>query len=264
MNTRNIILSTIFLFFALFGVSQESETITVPLSNPGQAGKLELIIHNGDIHVESHNQSDVIVEISGSAVKEPKREERDGLRRIPNNAIDVDITEYNNVVEIKGTNKESDFKIKVPQNFSLVLGSHHNDYIVVKGVDGDMEVQTHHGSIELHDISGSVVAGTHHGEISVQFVEVDQDKPMAFNTYHGDIDISLPANFNGSTKIKSARGEVFTDFEMDIKTSPVSKNRDHKRNEIKLGGWIIGQIGSGGEEHMFTTHHGDVIIRKNK
>ena len=242
MNTKNIVLTFFGLIWLTASYTQNTESITVPLSDPGKAGKLELIIQNGEIHVESHNRQDVLVQITVERNVDKHMEERAGLKRIPNNAIDVDISEYNNKIEIRGTNKSTDFKVMVPKNFSLVLSSHHNDLILVKGVNGDMELQSHHGSIELHDVSGSVVATTHHGGIFANFVAVEEHKPMAFSTYHGDIEVSFPSDFDGAAKIKSTRGEVFTDFEMSIKSSPLENDKTHERNEIKLGGWIIGQI----------------------
>ncbi len=265
MNTKNTFF-VIINFITVMCLAQQQETITVPLSSPGQPGKLEIMIHNGSIKVEGYNGQEVEIEISGDTDKDIQRDNSRGtLKRIPNNAIDVDITEYENTVEIHGTNRRTDFRVKVPKNFSMVLGSHHNSDIHVKGVNGEMEVQSHHGSIELHDIGGTVIAGTHHGTILATLNSVMNDKPMAFSTYHGDIEVSFPANFSGTTKIKTVRGEVFTDFEMDLKSSNPEKNKtQHGKHEIKLAGWIVGEIGNGGEEHMFTTHHGDVIIRKNQ
>lgn len=264
MNTKNTLI-VILNLIACICLAQQNETITVPLSNPGQAGKLELMIHNGSITVEGHSGQDVEIEIIGDKDKDDEdRNTRGTLKRIPNNAIDVDISEYNNTVEIKGTNRRTDFQVKVPNDFSLILGSHHNSDIHVKGVVGELEVQSHHGSIELHNIGGTVIASTHHGSILATLNSVKNDKPMAFSTYHGDIEVSFPANFSGTTKIKTAKGEVFTDFEMKLKSSNPEKNKtQHGKHEIKLAGWIVGEIGNGGEEHMFTTHHGDVIIRKN-
>ena len=41
------------------------------------------------------------------------------------------------------------------------------------------------------------------------------------------------------------------------------KTGNNGAKEIKLSGWTRGSIGSGGPELMFTTYHGDVVIRKN-
>jgi hypothetical protein len=40
------------------------------------------------------------------------------------------------------------------------------------------------------------------------------------------------------------------------------KSKDGK-TKIEIGGWRHGSVGSGGQEYMLSTYHGDIIIRKN-
>ena len=47
-----------------------------------------------------------------------------------------------------------------------------------------------------------------------------------------------------------------------------SENREEEKKkgdkkEIKMTGWTYGSIGQGGEEFMFDTYHGDIILRKS-
>ena len=86
---------------------------------------------------------------------------------------------------------------------------------------------------------------------------------MAFSTYHGDVDITFPPSITGDVKMKSSKGEIFTDFDISLKKPEMEKNtKKNGAKEIKLSGWTRGTIGSGGPELMFTTYHGDIVIRK--
>lgn len=252
-----------FLTISLGAQETTKETHTIPLTNPGQAGMLEVDIQNGSITVETHSGQDVIVTLIGYNVKKEEKGSGDkyGLKKVSNNVMDTEITEENNYVEIDGGNKgRMDVHVMVPANFSLELDSHHNSDIMVKNVKGSIEANSHHGEITMENITGSVVADTHHGAIKVGFASIDNDRPMAFSTYHGNVEVTLPATASFNPKVKSSRGDVYTDFEIDLR--PVSTEGKNKGKYKIGGGWLQGQVGNGGQEMMMNTYHGDIIIRK--
>lgn len=246
--------------------AQEEQEFSIPLSDPGKPGTLVASLHRGSIRIEGYNGKDVKIKVVSMEEEDDRDRESNkrGLRRIPNAAAQFNIEEQNNVVTISGVrSKRVDFIIQVPEAFSLSLKTHHDGFIGVKNVKGNIEADGHHEDIRMSGISGSVVADTHHGEITVAFDEVSAKTPMAFSTYHGDIDITLPDNVNSSAKIKTTKGEVYTDFDLDLKvemTNVASKQREGTK--IQVGGWLKGNLGSGGAEYMFSSYHGDVIIRK--
>jgi len=261
----------IFLFLSLLLganlVGQGNESITVELTNPGQEGSLLLYNHNGTITVEGHSGSTVEVDIhtKGSSKKSSKKRnsKHSGLKIIPKRSLGVSIVEDDNEVHISSSNNDrKDYQIRVPRNFSLQLSSHHNGRIIVKDVVGVLEINGHHGDIELTNVGGSVIADTHHGEIEVTMSEIYGESPMAFTTYHGDVEISFPASIGAIVKMKSGKGDIYTDFDIAMTDQEVERNSKNGRKEIKLGGWTKGVIGSGGPELLFDTYHGDIIIRK--
>ena len=271
---KNITRHTVFLLFGLMiGFTSirgqvHSEEVVVPLSNPGKSGILEVHVHRGKVSVEgTSSNSEILVQINSVEGKDNKEKSYpNGLKRIPNTSNNVRITEDGNRVEIWGdhSNRRSDFVIQVPQNFSLEIHTHHNGDVNVSNVVGAMELNSHHGPITATNVGGSVVANTHHGSIQVDFKQVESDVPMAFSTYHGDVKVNFPGNTAFSGKLKSARGEILTDFEMDVKQRrEPQKEKDKGHFEVNLGGWVYTEINGGGQEYMFTTHHGDIIIQKN-
>ena len=245
----------------------DKQEFNIPLSSPGEPGKLQVSLHHGSIEIAGYSGNEVVVTVIHTADETEdaeQRKSRDGLRRIPNNAVEFNITENNNLVRILDVdNKESDFEIKVPNNFSLSLKTHHDGYVEVNNVIGEIEVHAHHGDILMNSVGGSVAANTHHGEIKVTFQSIDSGTPMAFSTYHGDIDITFPASADASAKIKTTKGEIFTDFDMAMKPQSARiESGKAKGTKIQVGGWLQGDIGSGGPEYLFNSYHGDVIIRK--
>lgn len=243
--------------------AQNRDPIQIPLSSPGQNGILKVNIHNGAINVSTHSKSDVEIVLKDIDTKS-KENSRSGLRRIEKQDLDVTISEEDNEIKItRSQNSQVDMDIKVPKNFSVFLSTHHNGDVYLRGMNGKIEVQSHHGEIKMTDVSGSVIANTHHGDIMVSMIETYSNTPMAFTTYHGDVDITFPADLNGKLKMKSSKGDIYTDFDFEAIKPKVTTTTKGSKREIKLEGWTYGQIGSGGDELTFKTYHGDVIIRKN-
>jgi DUF4097 and DUF4098 domain-containing protein YvlB len=136
----------------------------------------------------------------------------------------------------------------------------------VENVNGVMEVSNVHGKITLTNVSGSVVANTVHGDIMVMFKEVMPNTPMAFTTLHGDVDVSFPNNAKLNTKIKSDRGDIFTDFDMAMDNSKpkVEQKSSSGTYRVSIDEWVYGKINGGGPEMLFKNMHGNIYIRKNK
>ena len=250
----------------MLSVAQGShEEVSIPLSNPNSSGVLHVSTHNGTVSIEGYNGSEVQVTMTSEEDNHSSgKYAKQGLKRIASNSLDVTIREEDNNVKVKaGHNKNVNLSIKVPSNFSLDIDTHHNGTITVSNIKGEITANAHHGGISIQNVTGSVIADTHHGEIEVTFDGITAGKPMAFSTYHGDVDITFPSNLAGEVKIKSSKGEIFTDFDIALKKPEMEKKTSKNgAKEIKLSGWTRGSIGSGGPELMFTTYHGDIVIRK--
>jgi len=264
---RNRLLVLLFLLSAAslaLAQKQSSEVFEIPLSDPNAPGKLRVDLHDGSITVEGYSGKDVILSLVTYGRNEGSSTSKNGLKRIPNVGSGFEIVEADNVVMVQGSRKSRmDFIIKVPWEFSLYLGAHHNGDIKVNNVKGEFELDSHHGGIKLTDIEGAVVADTHHGAIVANFKSIQSNTPMAFSTYHGDVDITFPASTNATVKMRSEKGDIYTDFDLQLntpkpKTVPMAKGG----SRIEVSQWIQSDIGSGGPSFMFTTHHGDVILRK--
>ena len=117
----------------------------------------------------------------------------------------------------------------------------------------------------MKDISGSVSADALNKDIKINFVEVTPNVAMAFSSLNGDIDITFPKTIKANIKVKSDRGEIYTDFDLKAKPSKakVTKGDNKKGNAytVKLEKWITGSINGGGAEILFKNFNGDVIIR---
>jgi DUF4097 and DUF4098 domain-containing protein YvlB len=157
--------------------------------------------------------------------------------------------------------------IKIPRGSAkIVLGTVENGDIEVKDVSGEIEISNVNGSISATGISGSVVANTVNGEIIVKFQSIDPKAPMAFTSVNGKIDVLFPADIKANVKLKSDRGEIFSDFDIAVdKSQPkVEKSTEEHYYSVKIEDWVYGKINGGGPEMMMKTMQGNIYIRKAK
>ena len=272
MKNKNIKLALASLLFLITIKLTAQETVTIPLSEPTKEGLLKMGIINGSITIKGSNTEEVIV-------KGIKRENGDnhhkrrnsksntnGLKRISNNSLEFSAEEYDNVVRVKSSvNGTTDFEIEVPKNFSLKISTINKGTIYVENVNGTMDISNINGKITLKDISGSVSADALNKDIVVNFIKVTPDVAMAFSSLNGDIDITFPKTLKADIKVKSDRGEIYTDFDLKAKPSQakITKGTESKGNayRVKVEKWITGSINGGGPEILFKNFNGDVIIR---
>ena len=303
MKKTIITLISVVCMMVFTSAALSGEKVVVPLSKPGQPCTLKANLFNGGISVTGYNGKDVVVDIElvtkklikeGEPIPEPpdepdidelekreletlrttrekaKKEEEDlkGLKRIANISMDMSIHEEDNVVSINSESmrRTVNLVIQVPLNTTLKLNCYRNGDIVVEKVTGDLEAKNHQGLIQLNNIAGSAVVEAHRGYIIATFSGIDPTKPLSFSTFHGKLDVTYPAKTRATLKMKSDRGEIYTDFDIDIQSKSQTKEKRSKSGKytVTIEKGVFGIINGGGPEIYFQTHTGNIIIRKGK
>jgi hypothetical protein len=265
---------TILLLFVTVVISAQSnppEQLTVVLSNPGKPYTLKLGLLNGSIKVSGYGGKDIVVEVSSNEKNKTAGTEDagNGMKRIfPGSNYEVTAREEDNVVFINSDhNKHISLILKIPQDVKKLIVSTVNDGIIeIDNVKGELEVNNVNGAIRLTNISGSAVASTVNGEVLANFNSVDASAAMAFTTLNGTVDVTFPANAKSNLKLKSDRGEIFTDFDVVIEKSaqgPV-KITESGMQKLRLDDWIMGKINGGGPQILMKNMNGNIYLRKTK
>jgi hypothetical protein len=193
------------------------------------------------------------------------------MRRISGaSGTGLEVEEEDNIMEIDVSSMKQtvDLTIQVPFNTSMEVGSYNNGEVIIENITGEIEADNYNGKVVLTGISGSVVAHTYNGEVTVSFTTVDPDKPMSFSTWNGDVDITFPALVKANVKMKSEMGDVYSDFDIQIKQAQQKAVEDEREEgggyKISFEKAVYGSINGGGPEYQFKTYHGDIYIRKAK
>lgn len=251
------------------------EQLVVPLSDPGKPGTLRVNLINGSINVTGYSGKDVVVDIASNGQRgrrdEDGRTDRaaNGMKRISaGNPLDVSAREKNNTVnvDVNSMQQTVDLTIKVPQQFTLRIGTVNHGEITVDNVNGELEVNNVNGAIELTNISGSAVANTVNGAVKATFKSVNAEAPMAFSTLNGNVDVTFPTTAKMNVKVKSDRGDIYSDFDIDVDKNQPRVNRTNQNGmyRVAIDDWVQGKVNGGGREIMMKNMNGNIYIRKAK
>ena len=256
---------------AALAAEPAADRVTAAFSDPSRPGVLKVNLINGSIRVKGYSGKEVVIEArTGDDESGHAAARKDGLRRVPMTSSGLEVQEENNVMSV-GTglpNRGTDLDIQVPARTSLKLKTINNGEIVVEGVQGEIEVNNINGAVTLTNISGSAVAHALNGKVTATFAQVDPQKAMSFSSLNGDIDVTLPATIKANVKLKSDRGEVFSDFDI-VTRAPAAPVVEDSRSEkgkfrVRIDRSVYGTINGGGPEIQFSNFNGSIYIRKGK
>jgi DUF4097 and DUF4098 domain-containing protein YvlB len=240
---------------------------SVPLSDPSRPALVKASLVNGGITVKAYDGKEVVVE---ARARNRDRESRSdsNMKRIIVASTGLSVEEENNEVRINTDSymRSIDLTISVPVHTSLKLSAVNDGNIVVTGVDGELDVNDVNGSVTLNNVSGSVVAHALNGRLVATFTRVNQ-KPMAFSSLNGDIDVTFPADLKANLSLKSDRGDIFSDFDIQMRASAPQQivedsRKDGGKYQVKIDKAVHGTINGGGPEYQFTNFNGGIYIRK--
>ncbi len=247
--------------------SSGGDHVSINLSDPARPALVKASLVNGSITVKGYDGKEVVVE-ARARNRETSRSESNP-KRIAISSTGLSVEEENNDVRI-GTDsymRAVDLTISVPVHTSLKLRAVNDGDITVTGVEGELDVDDINGSVTLNNVSGSAVAHALNGRLLATFTRVNPQKPMAFSSLNGDIDVTFPADLKANVSIRSDRGDVFSDFDVQLQAAsaqPVVEDGRGKggKYRVKIDKTVHGKINGGGPEFQFTNFQGQIYIRK--
>jgi hypothetical protein len=303
MNRRTPVFTVAVLALGLSVAAQDQvERITVALTDPNRPVMLDIDLYAGAVSVSAFDGHEVVIEATrhadprpssgrttskkivkkvvktpsggkgapATAGSSPPAHDTTGLTRLlPPTALEVE--EASNLVNVRGPKGQRiDLTIQVPVRTSLRLKKSAGGSpamarpVTVRGLDGDLEITTAAGSITLTDVAGSVVAHATGGSVIATVRRVTPDRPMAFTSFRGNVDVSLPASLKANLILQTERGDVFTNFGVQVGStaSPAKTKTSGDGFQRKGRQPIRASVNGGGPDFELRTFAGSVYLRK--
>ena len=269
--------------------SQSGQQITVPLSDPSRPATLNVDLMWGGVTIRGTNRKDVLIEarsaderggrrgrgvfldgggiiVLGRAGRGRGATDTTGLRRLTQpGGFSIDENSNQITLSSESNNRGVDFTIEMPARANLKLTTLNDGPIVVENVDGDIEVSNMNESVTLTNVGGSVVANAHNGALKVVMTRIAPDRPMAFTTFNGPVDVTLPPTLKATLKLRSDHGEILTDFDVQMRpngTAPSSVRGPDGKIHIDVNQSIQGTVNGGGPEFELRSFNGTIYLRK--
>ncbi len=244
------------------GVAHAQSTMRASFSDPDQPTRVVARTIYGNIEVAPHAESDVLIEVTTR-----KREADEptaagsGLRRIDQGS-NVTIDENDNTVYVKAGSEDyfTDLRIRMPRSSDLTINVKGDGDIVVREISGEIEANASNGKITIEEVAGPVVAHAHAGDLTATFASVPGDRPMAFSSWSGTVDVALPSSISARLKMRTSTGEILSDFDLsDVETGMEDTGENGRQ---RLRSFTYATVNGGGPEYMFQNYSGDILIRR--
>lgn len=240
----------------------------------GAGGKV-VISKVNEVDIVGHNGTEVIVQ--GVSRKENEDERGNGLRVIngsgkdDNTGLGLSAIKDGNELTIEqiSKNTEGRFTIKIPKGVSVLYehNRHEGNDLNIKDISGEIEVTAHFNNVKLENVTGPMSINTIHGNVEAMFSSVNQKNPSTIRTSHGFIDVTLPSSTKADLKLRSAHGDMMTDFDINrnVKSVKTAEKKDNCGNcESHSNSRMTGTINGGGVLIDLYTSHANIYLRKKK
>ena len=251
----------VFGFIVLVGIHLNAQEYTMKVS--GQVDETWIKIENlfADLRIEGISGSEVQIEAYGY---EGLPEKAIGLKPLSasgpeNTGIGLSIQQDGNTINISGAHREADdaeYTLKLPKNVKLVVeyNSWQAGDVIIQGMANEVEAKSQVGDLRFVDVTGPIVAHTLSSDLEVVFSDVSQASPSSLTSTSGDIDITMPESSQGTFKMSTVSGGVYTAFDFDF---------GEEKNLRRAGGQnATGKLKGGGVEVRLRSVSGNIYIRK--
>ena len=243
----------------------QPETINVPLSRPGEPMSMSIDILSARIEVIGEERKDVALTVTLSGGRR-KIVMPSGTKTLSGGGSGLEISERDNRVSIEseGGPNPMTIVVRVPRRADLNLSTTNNGDIMVRNVVGDLQLENINGPITATNITGSVIAETVNTPITVGLTAVAAGGATSLSTLNGDVTLTLPANAKAELHLDSARGEIVSDFELDVKPSKPVIERTQGRGgvSVRMEDVIVATVNGGGPAIRVKTLNGGIKIAK--
>jgi len=195
----------------------------------------------------------------------PPSSQKEGLKPLYNKTEDntrlgLSVVKENNQVRITQASIDPfKYKVFVPNSVSLSyeeVGDQGAD-LFISNMNGEIEVKVARGHTSLFNVAGPIVANSKNGNLKVVFSSPKSNKPCAFSSANGSVDIALPAQNKSDLQLRSVSGEIYTDFAIVMDSTS-------NLPTITGGHNIHGKINGGGAQLTVHTVNNNIFIRKRK
>src|SRR6202161_155960 len=121
--------------------AEDTDKVTIPFRDPNGAKTLKVSLENGSVTVRGYDGKDALIETTARISGHERRPSHvpEGMHRIDNMSMGLDVTEENNTISVTGSESAGHVTIQVPVQTALVLRGVNGGQITVENISGAID-----------------------------------------------------------------------------------------------------------------------------
>jgi hypothetical protein len=229
--------------FPLGNAHRETVDVSRPLS---PSGELTLDNTNGSVRVATWDEPRVRIEATKGA---PTREALRQLEVVVEGEGDrVSVRTRQPRRRLFGPGGQVEYRLTVPRG-ARVLVKTVNGALELDGVEGGVHASTVNGSVEAAGLAGEVDASTVNGSVQVSMASVAARSRNRLASTNGTVRLTLPRGASADVEAGTVNGSAHCDFDLD-EGGRVSRRK------------VEGRIAGGGARFELRTVNGSASIER--
>ncbi|WP_116127720.1 hypothetical protein [Lewinella sp. IMCC34183] len=223
--------------------------------------------------------------VEGDRVGGDSDDRANGLRKISasglkdNTGFGLSVTESGGriLVEQVGSG-DREVTVNVPNSATVKVeqSTHRGGDLTVTDFGGSLDVSMMYHKATLNNVTGAVAVSTVYDDIIAIWDSAPTQEVRLHSTY-SDVDVTLPASAKADLRLSTAYGEMYTDFDIQMKPNMVEATpaeTSDRRSEWRAaraelresrgsnGQTLAGTIGGGGPLLALTATYDNLYLRK--
>ena len=266
MTTRLLLMATMLMAADLAQAQTEPELISIPLSRPGEPISLDVSILSARIEIIGEDRDDAEFEVS---VAEGNRTiiTPSGTKQLPAGGYALEVDEKDNAISVDTDWRATKVVLtaRIPRRADLDISTVNYGEIIVRDIEGRLQLNNANGPITATGINGSVIAESINEDVDIAFTRIAGDDAMALSSINGDLTLAMPDDAGVQLQIDNARGEIYSDFEVEVQPSqPIIERTDNRSGvEVRVESVIVANVNGGGTVVRLKTLNGDIAVRRS-
>ena len=231
--------------------------------------------------------SELVVE--GRSAREQTDPRADGLRKISasglrdNTGFGLSVTESEGRILVQQVGGEGKaVTVRVPNSASVRVeqSTYRGGDLEVRDFSGALDVSMMYHEVELSNVTGPQAVNAVYGDITAVWNAPPTEEARLHSTY-SSVDVTLPAVAKVDVRLSTGYGEMFTDFDMQMKANTAPEVKAEPRPRVRVyssddggsytydyrGGGerksgLTGTINGGGPLLALTATYKNIYLRK--
>ena len=268
MKNRIVIIILLVSALAVSNTTAQSDEVLVPYNPTSMTKGLVINIKVGNIEIKGTDREDILVRYAFANQRQVKQEAipSDGLKRIAISQSRLEIQAYEDRIEIRDSDvaNELELYVEVPMNININSYKGGPGDLSINNITGNLNLENNSGAIVATSIVGIVNASTNEGGIKVGFYQLPEEFSMILANVMGDVEIDIPKEADVSFHMKTNKGELLTNLDLQMKEAAASPSENSSAREgfsYSNSPWSDAALNSGGPKMTLSSMTGNIIIK---